>query len=53
MIGARFGDAETDSEARSVLSQFYPDREVVLLDIDPIGETGGGVHCATQQPPRV
>ena len=52
MIGAQFGDPEADEEARDILSGLYPGREIVMLDIDPIGEAGGGVHCATQQQPR-
>jgi agmatine deiminase len=23
-----------------------------MLNIDPIGESGGGIHCATQQQPK-
>jgi len=34
-----------------VLAALYPDREIVSLNVDPIGETGGGIHCATQQQP--
>ncbi|MCP5099681.1 MAG: agmatine deiminase family protein, partial [Chloroflexi bacterium] len=26
-------------------------REVVTLNIDVLGEVGGGIHCATQQMP--
>ncbi|OSZ68309.1 peptidyl-arginine deiminase [Sphingomonas sp. IBVSS2] len=52
VIGARFGDRETDAQARDTLKHLYPEREIVMLDIDPIGESGGGVHCATQQQPR-
>lgn len=52
VIGAQFGDPEADEEARDILSGLYPGREIVMLDIDPIGEAGGGVHCATQQQPR-
>ncbi|MEO1043875.1 MAG: agmatine deiminase family protein [Pseudomonadota bacterium] len=51
LIGAQFGDAEADAEARSVLEDLYPDREIILLDVDPVGEVGGGIHCATQQMP--
>ncbi|WOE75758.1 agmatine deiminase family protein [Alterisphingorhabdus coralli] len=51
LIGAQFGDAEADTEARSILADLYPDREIVLLNVDPIGEVGGGIHCATQQMP--
>lgn len=52
VIAAQFGDRETDSDARSILQQLYPDREIVPLNVDPIGETGGGIHCATQQQPH-
>lgn len=52
VIAAQFGDERADSEAKAMLKALYPDREVVMLDIDPIGESGGGIHCATQQQPR-
>lgn len=53
VIAAEFGDEEADAEARSTLSMLYPDREIVMLGVDPIGECGGGIHCATQQQPKV
>lgn len=52
LVGAQFGDPEADKEARGLLGGLYPGREIVMLDIDPIGESGGGIHCATQQQPR-
>ncbi len=52
VIGAQFGDDRTDEKARKTLAALYPGREVVLLDIDPLGEAGGGIHCATQQQPK-
>lgn len=52
VITAQFGDQKTDIEARAILQKLYPDREVVTLNVDPIGEVGGGIHCATQQQPR-
>ena len=51
VIAAEFGDHKADQEAKDVLTSLYPDREIVMLNIDPIGETGGGIHCATQQQP--
>ncbi len=51
VIVAEFGDDKADADAKSVLQQLYPGREVVSLNIDPIGEAGGGIHCATQQQP--
>jgi agmatine deiminase len=52
VIAAQFGDAAADGRARELLQQLYPGRTVEMLDIDPIGESGGGIHCATQQQPE-
>ena len=51
VISAEFGDDKTDEEAHKILSQLYPTRKIVSLNIDAIGESGGGIHCATQQQP--
>ena len=51
VIAAEFGDPETDALAYNALEQHYPDREVVTLNVDTLGEVGGGIHCATQQMP--
>lgn len=51
VIAAEFGDAETDEIAREALARHYPGREVIMLNVDPLGELGGGIHCATQQMP--
>lgn len=51
IIAAEFGDRRTDTIARDVLSRHYPGRDVVMLNVDPLGELGGGIHCATQQMP--
>ena len=53
VIASEFGDKDADSEAYAVLSDLYRDREVVMLNTDPLGEFGGGIHCATQQQPKV
>jgi agmatine deiminase len=52
VVGAQFGDDKADDAARSLLQQLYPGRKVVSLDIDPICEAGGGIHCSTQQQPK-
>jgi agmatine deiminase len=52
VIGAEFGDDRADEEAARILGQLYPDREIVSLNVDPIGEAGGGIHCSTQQQPK-
>ena len=39
--------------AFDLLSELYPDREVVQLDIDAISAGGGGIHCVTSHQPMV
>lgn len=53
VIAAEFGDQETDAQAREILATLFPDREIVMLNVDPIGQMGGGIHCATQQQPAL
>ncbi len=53
VIAAQFGDRETDAIAGDTLAELHPDRELVMLDVDPIGEVGGGIHCATREQPRL
>ena len=52
VIAAQFGDMATDGRAKEVLQSLYPGRTVEMLNVDPIGESGGGIHCATQQQPK-
>lgn len=51
VIAAEFGDSETDAIAKDALQRHYPGREVITLNVDALGEMGGGIHCATQQMP--
>ncbi len=51
VIAAQFGDREADKIAGKALKQHYPGREVITLNVDALGEVGGGIHCATQQVP--
>lgn len=51
VIAPEFGDEAADEKARETLRLLYPGREVRMLNIDPIAEVGGGIHCATQQQP--
>ncbi len=53
VIGAEFGDDTADANAQAILRTLYPERQIVSLNVDPIGEAGGGIHCATQQKPVV
>lgn len=51
VIMAQFGDLEADAAAIAALRRHYPTRKVVALNVDALGEIGGGIHCATQQMP--
>lgn len=53
IISAQFGDPETDAIAVDALKKHYPDRQIISLNVDPLGEVGGGIHCATQQMPAL
>jgi agmatine deiminase len=51
VIAAQFGDADTDAAAVSALQRHYPGREIITLNVDALGEIGGGIHCATHEVP--
>lgn len=53
VFAAQFGNRETDALAVDALRRHYPNREVITLNVDPLGEMGGGIHCATQQMPAL
>ena len=48
VIAAEFGD----DKAAEILKQLYPQREIVSLNIDAIGQSGGGIDCVTQKMPK-
>jgi agmatine deiminase len=52
VIAAQFGDKAADARAKTLLQSLYPGRTIEMLNVDPIGEAGGGIHCATQQQPK-
>lgn len=52
VIASEFGDTATDKEAADLLAQLYPGREIIMLNTDPVGEVGGGIHCATHEQPK-
>jgi agmatine deiminase len=53
VIGCGFGEPVADQQAAEILAEAYPGRRVVSVDARPIFARGGGVHCITQQQPRV
>ena len=52
VIAAQFGDKQEDANAVDALKKHYPGREIITLNVDALGEIGGGIHCATQQMPK-
>lgn len=46
-------EREKDEEARAALQQLFPDRRIVQIDPLAVNWSGGGMHCITQQQPRV
>lgn len=53
VIACGFGEEHADALAREILADAYPGREVVTLDARPLFDRGGGIHCITQQQPKV
>jgi agmatine deiminase len=46
-------DDPRDEQAADVFAKLLPERKVELVDARPIFARGGGIHCITQQQPRV
>ncbi|MFE5620026.1 agmatine/peptidylarginine deiminase [Streptomyces sp. NPDC056524] len=46
-----FGDRKADARAKAILQEQFPDRDVVMVQIDTIASGGGGIHCATHDQP--
>lgn len=46
-------DDPRDEQAAAVLRDLFPDRTVTLVDARVLFAGGGGIHCVTQQQPRV
>ena len=46
-------DDPQDADSLAVLERAYPGRRVVGVDARPLFARGGGIHCITQQQPRV
>ena len=53
VVACGFGEPEADARAAAILADAYPGRRVVTVDSRPIFARGGGIHCITQQQPKV
>jgi agmatine deiminase len=47
-----YGDAH-DANAKAIIAEHFPDRQVVGILAHMLAELGGMVHCVTQQQPAV
>ncbi len=52
VIACSFADP-MDDKAVAILAEAYPGRRVVSVDARELFARGGGIHCITQQEPRV
>lgn len=48
-----FGDKKADQNAKAILQEQFPKRDIIGLAVDGIAAGGGSIHCATQQEPLV
>ncbi|WP_212762101.1 agmatine deiminase family protein [Nocardia uniformis] len=46
-----FGDRRADDQAKGILGEHFPDRDIVAVPIDVIASGGGGIHCSTHDQP--
>lgn len=53
VIACGFGEEKADAAAREILSEAYGGRKAVTIDARPIFDRGGGIHCITQQQPKL
>lgn len=53
VIACAFGEQAADERAQAILREVYPGREIVGIDARPLFARGGGIHCITQQQPKV
>ena len=49
ILMGQFGDVTADKLAFDKIQAAYPDRTVIQISTDGIGNGGGTIHCATQQ----
>jgi len=49
----KYGDPVRDNNARELFRRIAPQREIIQLAVPLISENGGGIHCITQQIPKL
>lgn len=46
-------EKDKDEKLRAILKKYFPNRDIVTYDALPINWGGGGIHCRTQQEPKI
>ena len=44
---------EKEQKVKEIFKEVFPERELIFLDVIQFNYFGGGIHCVTQQEPRV
>jgi agmatine deiminase len=52
VVACTFDDPQ-DDDSLALLERAYEGRRVVGVDARPLFDRGGGIHCITQQQPRL
>ncbi|MEZ4897294.1 MAG: agmatine deiminase family protein [Saprospiraceae bacterium] len=42
-----------DEKIQTILKEYFPSRDIVPLDVTALNWGGGGIHCRTQQEPKI
>ena len=53
VITVGFDNPETDAAAKARLEQYFPGRDVYVIETLASWATGGGVHCHTNDQPAI
>ncbi len=46
-------EKKKDEEMVAILKKYFPDREIIGIHAKAINWDGGGIHCSTQQEPKI
>ena len=51
--GMPLSEKKKDEKLRAILENYFPNRDIITMDALSINWGGGGIHCRTQQEPRL
>jgi len=44
---------EKDQNAKNIMQSYFPNRRIIQIDPTSLNFSGGGIHCITQQQPKI